>query len=532
MTPGRPRSRRRPCRVLVVAAAGYGKTASAEADLADDGLRCSAAQVLALGTPVSRPLVVEDLHQVCAGERVEVLQRLAALADSVPVTITSREPLDRTSRGMLRGQVFERGPGDLALTGPAIARVLADEYGIADPEAPARIHALTRGWPALVHFAADALSRRPGDDLAAALTRPASAAAAWLQNDVLSTLPGDVAGLLSALADLDPLTEDLVGRRLGGHGPRPEGSAFAWLCRVGLLVPHPRLDLLGREGFSVVPAVAMVLTRARAGAATDPARLVSAARWYEHHGHPFAAADAYARAGDGARAMSLVDARGAEMIAHGDAPGIVTLIGRAEAGSVTLASSRINAEALHMSGDSTAAQRAYAPLAAAADLDGWDPGLAHRLAAVHHTQGTLRAALDVLDRVPPGTLTTDSDGIHWRACRVNVLSMLGHDEQARDLAASTLALAEHATDPRSLTAAHQAMAKTSSGARKQAHLGLALAAAKQAGDVVSAARILGNQSFVLLAAASYTEAVGVSREAVRAAEIARPTGALIAALHN
>jgi hypothetical protein len=120
MTPGRPRSRRRPCRVLVVAAAGYGKTASAEADLGDDGLRCSAAQVLALGAPVSRPLVVEDLHRVCVGERVEVLQRLAALADSVPVTITSREPLDRTSRGMLRGQVFERGPGDLALTGPRL----------------------------------------------------------------------------------------------------------------------------------------------------------------------------------------------------------------------------------------------------------------------------------------------------------------------------------------------------------------------------------------------------------------------------
>ena len=49
----------------------------------------------------------------------------------------------------LRGQVFERGPADLALEPFAVARLLADEYAVNDPEAAPRVFDLTRGWPAL-----------------------------------------------------------------------------------------------------------------------------------------------------------------------------------------------------------------------------------------------------------------------------------------------------------------------------------------------------------------------------------------------
>jgi DNA-binding SARP family transcriptional activator/tetratricopeptide (TPR) repeat protein len=502
-----------------VAAAGYGKTTRAEADLPDGGLRCTAAEALALGSLVPRALLVEDLHEVSAGERVEVLKRIGRLPDGIPVTLTSREPLDAECRSMLKGQVFERGPADLALTPHALARVLCDEYRISDPEAPARVHALTRGWPALMHFAADALSRGSGDDCAAALTRPGSAAVAWLATNVLAALPKPVFEVLSAFAQLDPLTRDLV-----------DDEAFEWLRLSGLIVAHPRLGLLGRGGFSVVPAIASLLNRAEVQ--DGDARLARAGAWYERNGLPFAAAHAYSRAGQTARAEALVASRGSEMIAQGDACDVVRLVAGIESRPSSPAVRLAYAEALHRSGDSHAALRAYAPLAAAADLAGWDPGLAFRVAAVQHTQGAIPEALETLDRLSPESVPDDFDGISWRACRAKVLSMLGRDQQARDLAAQTLRLAERAGDPRCLTVAHQAMAKASSGSRKEAHLDLALAAARRAGDVVSVGAILVNQSYVLLSSARYTEAVEVAREAVRATEITRPTGALIAALHN
>ena len=89
--------------------------------------------------------------------------------------------------------------------------------------------------------------------------------------------------------------------------------------------------------------------------------------------------------------------------------------------------------------------------------------------------------LEVLDRSPPARVGADSDGILWRACRVNVLSMLGDDDQAIGPGRSRPStLAEASGDPRSLVAAHQAKAKTSSGSRKEAHLGMALEAARRA----------------------------------------------------
>ena len=98
----------------------------------------------------------------------------------------------------LRGQFFERGPADLALEPFAVARLLADEYAVTDPEAAPRVVDLTGGWPALVHFAGDALARQPDVDLARSLTRPSSAAAAWVASNVLAGVPDDALTLLGS----------------------------------------------------------------------------------------------------------------------------------------------------------------------------------------------------------------------------------------------------------------------------------------------------------------------------------------------
>ena len=499
---------------LVVAAAGYGKTTWAESHAPAE--------------------VVEDLHLRSDVDQVELLRELGAARgdDAGPLILTSRIPLSPKVRATLRGPVRDRGPQGLALTPQSVATVLSEEYSVSDPEIPTRLHRITAGWPELVHLAADAASRGlPSDapDALEALARTGSAIGSWVEHDLLPSLPERAGELLVALAPLDLLAPDLVERFL--DLPADEGWAregYADLVRLGLLVPHPRDELLGRERHRLVPLVASAVNP------SDPSGAAwrRAAEWYDEHDAPFAAVDAFERAGDGDRARLLLAERGSRMIAQGDAAGVVAFV--TDAGAVARdldpGVRRTLGEAVNTTGDGFAALGVLAPLATEADRQGWDADLAALVAAVHFSQGDLPRARDVLDRVSADALPDRGVGVLWRATRVNVESMLGGD--ATDLAAQTLALAEASGDPADLVAAHQAMAKASSGSRKAAHLRLALTQARRSGDVVALARILGNQAYALLAAGRCEEAVAVGREAVRATELVRPMGALTAALHN
>ncbi len=530
-----------PAPFLVVAAAGYGKTAWAEGLLPAEGRVVRAEEVtpgglaatLAGGAPST--LVVEDLHLLESADQADLVRDLAGLPSGNRVILTSRQPLEPKVRSLLTGPLYERGPADLALSPASVAAVLAEEYGVTDAEVPSTVHALTAGWPTLVHLAADAVSSRPGDDVAAALGRPGSASATWLENDVLSDLTDELVDLLALAAGLDVLTPELLDHVRGGEGDSPWVSqAFDRMVRMGLLTRHPRTELVGRDGYRLVPVLRSLLRasgRNNLGAGSAE-HLVRAGEWYQQRGLPFAAVEAFARAGQRPRAELLLAERGPEMIAHGDAAGIVTFLNEGGADDLGPAARRTLGEALNLSGHSYAALGAFAPLIEAAERDGWDVGLATRVAAVHYSQGEIPEAREILERVPSASLTARGDGVLWRATRVNVASMLGEDGLATALAAEALGLAERSGDPFDLSAAHQAVAKISSGSRKGTHLRLALAAARESGDAVSVARILGNQAFALLAAARCEEAAVVSREAVQAAELVRPVGALIAALHN
>ena len=132
----------------------------------------------------------------------------------------------------------------------------------------------------------------------------------------------------------------------------------------------------------------------------------------------------------------------------------------------------------------------------------------------------------------PVPVSTDLVGVEWRACRVQLLAMLGRRDEARALATETLRVAEALGDSRALAAAHLASSRTSTGARKEAHLEEALRAAIRTGDVVTAALVQVNRSHLLLATARYAEAVVAAREALRLAEMSCPTGRLSTALHN
>ncbi len=501
---------------LVVAAAGYGKSTWVEAHAPAD--------------------VLEGLHQWPAVEQAERLtrltdERLAAGSDQ-PLIITSRLPLEAKVRSVLCGPVHERGPLDLALSPQAVAAVLDEEYGLTDPELPTLVHGWTAGWPTLVHLCADAArTERATDGLWARLTSPSSTVAAWLENDVLAGLPASYADLLTMLAPLELLDPELAAVVVGvDPGDTWVRDAYAGLQAVGVLVPDPHTQLVHPPDRRFVPLLAAVLRGS--GPGLPAAIWAQAARWYADHDAPFAAAMAHRQAGDEASALGLVGSLGDRMVAQGEAAGVVALVRRTgDEAALEPAVRRTYAEALNTSGDSFAALGALAPLVASAERDGWDAGLAAQVAAVHFSQGELTQARDVLDRVPLDQLPADRDGIRWRAVRVNIASMLG-EEQAAGLAQTTLRLAEASADPADLVAAHQAVAKTTSGSRKDTHLRLALDAARRSGDAVTQARILGNQAYALLAAVRCEEAVQVGREAVHATELVRPKGALVAALHN
>ncbi len=223
------------------------------------------------------------------------------------------------------------------------------------------------------------------------------------------------------------------------------------------------------------------------------------------------------------------------MLRLGGASGVVELVESAPAGELDPGVRLTYADALRMRGDLTAAARAFRPLVdAAADPagPGWSPALASRVASVEYAGGRFEAALDTLGSAEPPAGADDPESVEWAAFRVHVLCSLGRNDQAGDVAASALRLAEASGALRSLTSAHLAMARVSSGERKEAHHEFALRAATESGDVITAARILVNHSFQLLAAARYDEGSRAARQALDAADAGAPAGRRAAALHN
>lgn len=544
--PARPK-RWSPTRLLIVAAAGYGKTVALEVDSEDGAIYYRAADLAAtLGdgglrrtTADASPeqLVVDDLCQLSLAAQHQLMQALGALPSDVRISLAARRPLQPATRACLRGPIFERGPSDLALTPEVVAEVLRDEHGVDDAALATQVHEVTAGWPALVHFAGDALAR-DADQLLAALAEPGTAAATWVREEVLADLPPDVARTLGLAADLDPLSADLFDCLAKATGRRGPGGAFGWLLRTGLLVPHLRHPRgPGRELARVVPVVAAVLAaqrgRSSAAAADDWPRLQAAARWYERNECSLAAAKVLVRTGRRSRSAALIELRAEEMLAAGEAAEIAALLSSFPATERSPQLQRVFADALRMSGDAPAAGRAFAPLLEEARRAGtWDAGLAWRVAMVHYMLGNYGAALEVLDNVPIDDGQLSRDHIELRACRANVLGMLGAEGEAAAIAAAAVVAAEAVGDDRAVAAAHLAAANTRTGARKEVHLAQALAASQRAGDVVQTTRVLVNQAHGLLAAARYREAHDVAVQALRAARRGSPPGLLVTALHN
>ena len=541
--------------MLLAAAPGYGKSAHLETQCPDGGVVVSAAEMIRGGIPERATWVgVDDFHLVAPDEQVGLVAGLRARQD-LPVVIASRTPLSAARWCDLRGQVSERYAADLALTAYETARLLRDQVGIIDPETALRVADLTAGWPMLVRFAVDALGREPRADLEAALTARGAPAAEWVRANVLPDLPAGAAEVLQVLVGIDPaaaVTQSVAAAVLSELGRVADPDLVENLGRSGVLV---RRRSVGRSReLAVVPALALVL-RQSADHRPGPELAAVVARAHEADHAWLAAAVAHGVAGDRDDVARLVVERGEDMLRRGQPSSVAQLVEKIlpegeQARPQPL--QRTYADALRMSGDPSRARRAFAPLVAQAEQTGWWPGLAVRVAALDYMCGAFESALQTLDRctdltgpepagafggtvrtvAPAGTVENGEDLVDWWASRVNVLAMLGRDEDASSAAVRCLQAAEWLGEPRALGVAHCAVARTCRGTRSELHYDQAMRYATEADDAVTATRVLTAQTWVLLAAARYDQAREPAREAARMARLTAPPGLQAAALHN
>jgi DNA-binding SARP family transcriptional activator len=545
-------ARTEPC-LLLVAAAGYGKTNALDDAYADGPVAYHRARdLIAHGARIAHldpddgpaaHVVVDDLAELTGTQQLALAKAVTAIPDGVRVSLGSRRPLSRAAAAALPG-VTERSAADLAMAPSAVAAVLREEYGVADVEVAYRVHEVTAGWPALVRLAGTALDTcGPGrDELLAALADPGTKGAAWLSDQVLAEVPRDAARLLEMLADLDPISVPLCAA-LGaaGFGGRPaqQTEGLRWLIRTGLVVATATAYRRPAEhAYRVVPVLAAVVAgRSRPAAApnrTDMLRV--AAGWYAANGRPLAAARALRVAGDEAECRRVIEEHGDAIVASAGHE-VARLIEAVPAAERSPRLQLLLGDALRIGGDVTGALRAFAPLLA---HDGpLAPAVAWRAAMVPYMRCDYRAALALVERAaPPGARRPTADDAFVLAGRASALALLGESAAAGRAAADAIALAAAVpidgttAHDRALAAAHLAGALATVGARRERHLADALAAAERAGDVVQLARVLANRADGLLRDARYADALDVASRAVRAAEAAGPPGLLTVALSN
>ncbi len=522
--------RRDPGWQLVVAAAGYGKTAALEAGKPADGVILQAGVALERGLPAAPWIGLDDLHVLDHAEQVVLLRALVRERVDATVVITSRTvPLDEVLAAG-GGPLRQRAADDLALDPAAVARVLVDEYGVTDPEEAVRVQRLTAGWPGLVHEVAGHL-------------RPVVA------TEVAETLPTGWVDLLCLVADLGPLSSGTVTGLAEALGLDLLGVGLGTLARLGVVRPAA-----GRTGSALhepVPALVSALPGPRRSWAA--ARLAAVARVYEESGASYAAAVALERAGDLDGVTRLLGAAGDDMLRSGQARGVLRLVAALPEPPITVR--LLEVDALRTCGELTTARRAIdlvsrrcrEPRAAgavalraamvgyaASDLDG-------ALAALTAlTALTTLAALGESDgadsrRTRAATGPLDPVNVEREALRVHLLCGLGRRDEALATVPRLLTQAERSGDPRCLTSAHLAAARVCEGSRKEVHHEAALRSASSTGDVVSVARVLTNISCLHLAAGRFAQAEHVARCAVETGDrfdAGSGTGRHLAALHN
>ncbi|WP_144126683.1 BTAD domain-containing putative transcriptional regulator [Catellatospora sichuanensis] len=497
-----------PSRRIVVAAAGYGKTTllrnlcpPARAHWWQGGADpCGFVRQAA--SDAVRCLVLDDLPRLSVQEMRDLLLAVEDLPEDTEVAMASRRPLPWRHAGR-PGRWTELGPADLACTVDEITVLLAEEGGPADPELAAALHTATSGWPALVHFAVEAVRLGGRATAESATTLAVGGLAEYVRTEVLAGLPEAARQLLADVGDRTPVTAGLCAAL--GH---PDAAALLDLLRrTGLLVRGPAVPGLPDDGH-VVPVLAQVAANPDEA---DGARARVAAAWYDRHGPPGAAAREHLRAGDHAGAARVLRRHGDRIIAAGQAGLVTALVAVLPERERDDRLALLRADALRTAGDLEAAARAYEELGASGpDLAA---GLAWRAGRVAYQRGDARGALDVFARGDTAGDTADTALLAaWSA---HAFLLAGDTDTAVATARKAVRRALPSGDDGALATAYLSvalsLAVSGDAAGSEEHFALALPIAHRTGDVMLLTRIHTNRTYQHLQAARYPAALESAR---------------------
>jgi DNA-binding SARP family transcriptional activator len=459
--------------------------------------------------------VVDDLPPLAAEAVNTLVDSVNDLPETVTVVLSSRWPLAApATRWIGRGMWTELGPADLALTADEVADLIRAEYALTDPDLAERLHEATGGWPALVHLAAETLRMHgvPRGPLAPAVAAPGSPLAGYLADEVLSVLPPEATRLIRNVGELKPVSAELC--RALGH--RRAGEMFRLLTRTGVLThagssPLPGAPVAGQR---IVPVIAEVVRHGqRRPGYQRPAKMsATAAAWYDENGPAVAAARAFRQAGDDERCARVLEEHGRSTLLTGHADAVVALVRELPEGLRTRRLRLLLGDALRMRGEIDAAMRAYDAVAAARPE--CDAALAWRRGRVEYQRGNARAALDAF-ATAPATETSGADAALLLAYTADAHLLAGDTETATAYARRALTAAVDAGDDPALATAYVSLALCHGAvgdvAGSEERYAMALPVAERTGDVHLLSRICTNQTFHLLCAARYADALATAQ---------------------
>lgn len=503
------------------AAAGLARGPDASADSLARADAFAATLCEALQERVTRPLglVLDDLQELPAdGPALRVVEALCRQAPpSVYLLLASRAEL-RFSIDRLRGQgqVLELGGVELAFVADEVPAVLEAELDADARELAGSLHAATRGWPAAVRLACEAMRALAPEDRGAAverLRRPGGALFGYLAREVLAQEPPAVRELVRLTARLERVQPDLCAT-LGIAGA---AEALRSLARRGLFDEEPGL---GADWFAPTALTRDVALAELALAEDERAALhACAARWYAAHGEPALALRSLRVTGDDAAVAALLVEHGPALLRSGEVQAVVEAGDALHDSARDAALDRLLGEAHQLRGDWDEALRCL-DRAAGSDA-AIDPGLAWRIGLIHHLRGQLDAALAAYGRGRADAPSGDTALLHaWHG---SAHWLRGDADASRALAARAHEVALAAGDDRALAAAHTALAMLAAldgdRAVNDTHYLRALDHAERAGDVLQVIRIRVNRGSRNLEEGHYDAAIAELDLAIRLADL-------------
>ncbi|HSR85851.1 MAG TPA: BTAD domain-containing putative transcriptional regulator [Streptosporangiaceae bacterium] len=547
---------------LMVAGAGYGKT-TALADLAERAaarwvrLRPADAQAeslagriaAALGepSPERSPIAAatgSDDRQVLAEGRAAMLCELAnALTGESLLIVDALECIgdDPAASHLLRvlsleipphlhlllsgrslpdlglggeqghGELLEITAPDLSFTVAEVAELVARRLGDDAAVLAQECWSLTEGWPAALQLLLDRLVRLDRADHDRELARLRHSRGhvwrAFARDLVAAEHP--MARRVLHVASLSPRVD---ARLLQGVGVSATTDDLTSLRERGLLV---EAGALGYHRLSPVLAGVVSAERGSDAAATRE----QVARWLEDDGQLDQALECYAGAAPD-QARSFVRRHGLTLIRAGAAARLIDVLRQQGTGEDPVLEA-VLAEALQAVGDWDAAIELFMRLQHSAGPAGLPAAVAWRYGVLLYLRGQSADAAAILSAThDPGQATADDAMVS--ACLSTTLWSQGQSQAAADLAATALRQASASGDACALAAAHVsvALAAASLGERERNEQSyrLALAAARDGGDLVQLARIHANLSSRALENGEYSLAIAE-------AELALETGA-------